>query len=177
MNSEIRNRGRYQTRTVREFFEQWDAYGCIIENNYMFHHEIYAAVHRQLKKHFTAPYKMLELGCGDASCTARAVQGTPIAFYSGSDLSAAALQKARRNMAVVPCQQEFTHGDSFEITKIEKCCWDVVLAGFSMHHLTNEGKCQLMNRCRALLNNGGILLILDPYRRENETPRSKLRGI
>ena len=50
MNSQVRNGGR--ARTVRDFFEQWDVYGCIIENNYMFHREIYAAVHRQLKIHF-----------------------------------------------------------------------------------------------------------------------------
>ncbi len=177
MNSGIRKDGRGcgQTRTVREFFEEWDAYGCIIENNYMFHRENYAAVHRQLKKHFTASYKMLELGCGDASSTAKAVRGTPLAFYSGSDLSAAALQKARRNMADVHCEQEFTRGDSFEIIKTEKRRWDIVLAGFSMHHLTNEGKGELLGRCRALLNNGGIMLILDPYRRENETRKAFLQ--
>ncbi len=178
MKSQVRNGGRGRARTVREFFEHWDVYGCIIENNYMFHREIYAAVHRQLKIHFpttATAYKMLELGCGDASCTAKAVQDTPIAFYSGCDLSSAALQKARRNMAEVPCRQEFTRGDFFEIIKTEQRRWDVVLAGFSIHHLTNEGKGELLGRCRALLNKGGILLILDPYRREDETRKAFLQ--
>ncbi len=173
MNTETTKGG--SARTVREFFEQWDAYGCIIENNYMFHREIYAAVHRHLKKHFTVDYKMLELGCGDASYTAQAVRDTPLVFYSGSDLSSAALQKARLNMAEVPCEQEFTRGDSFAIVKTEKRCWDVVLAGFSIHHLTKEGKGELFDRCRGLLNDGGIMFILDPYRREGESRENFLQ--
>lgn len=173
MNSEVRNGDRVQT--VREFFEQWDAYDCIIENNYMFHREIYAAVRLQLQKRFPTSYTMLELGCGDASCTAKAVLGTPLRHYLGNDLSSSALQIATRNMAAVPCKQDFKQGDLYEFIKTIDRRFEVILAGFSMHHLPAERKSKLLGRCRKILNHDGILLILDPIRRIDETRQEFLQ--
>lgn len=53
-------------RSNELFNNQWILYQKILNNNYMGHQEIYDILHEFLLSNFQKPFKMLELGCGDA---------------------------------------------------------------------------------------------------------------
>src|SRR5664279_3324047 len=89
---------------VGEFFTGWEIYRKVLENNYMYHKEIYQAVGMLLHQQFAhQPFKMLDLGCGDACYLANALQGTTISHYTGFDLSDPALALAADNIATLGC--------------------------------------------------------------------------
>ncbi|MDF5731527.1 MAG: class I SAM-dependent methyltransferase [Rhizonema sp. PD38] len=76
----------------KEFFnEQWKVYQKVLNNNYIGHREVYCILHEILVGYFQKPFKMLDLGCGDASFTAQALLNTNIVSYEGIDLSTPAL--------------------------------------------------------------------------------------
>jgi len=82
---------------VREFFNAWAIYRKVLANNYMHHREIYQAVTELLAEQWeTRPFKLLDLGCGDASFLAQALQGRAIQHYTGFDLSDPALRACCR---------------------------------------------------------------------------------
>lgn len=60
-------------RSNELFNNQWILYQKILNNNYMGHQEIYDILHEFLLSNFQKPFKMLELGCGDATFTAKAL--------------------------------------------------------------------------------------------------------
>ena len=96
------------SKQSNEFFDnQWSIYQKILNNNYMSHRECYDRLHRFLIDHFRKPYSLLDLGCGDASFTARSLSHTLIASYIGIDLSEAALEIAQNNMSDLPCQKTY----------------------------------------------------------------------
>ncbi len=69
-----------------EFFNhQWQLYQKILNNNYMGHREIYRILHEFLARYSPKPFKMIDLGCGDASFVAQALMNTTITFYQGID--------------------------------------------------------------------------------------------
>ena len=71
-----------------EFFnEQWELYQKVLSNNYMGHREIYNVLHEFLVNYYNKPFKMLDLGCGDASFSSQALLDTKINSYCGIDLS------------------------------------------------------------------------------------------
>jgi hypothetical protein len=50
---------------VGEFFTSWETYRKVLENNYMYHKEIYQAVGMLLHQQFAhQPFKLLDLGVG-----------------------------------------------------------------------------------------------------------------
>jgi 2-polyprenyl-3-methyl-5-hydroxy-6-metoxy-1,4-benzoquinol methylase len=99
----------------KEFFnQQWNIYQKVLNNNYMGHREIYSILHELLVNYFQQPFTMLELGCGDASFTNQVLLNTCINYYKGIDLSASALEIAKQNMTIVPCNATFTQGDFCE---------------------------------------------------------------
>ena len=80
--------------TVALFQSAWRTYRKIVENNYLFHHEAYGALHRFLVEEVDRPFHFLDLACGDASASARALKGTKTDHYHGIDFSAEALKLA-----------------------------------------------------------------------------------
>jgi hypothetical protein len=48
-------------------------------------------------------YRFLDVACGDASASARALMGTSIEHYYGVDISEPALELARRELSVLRC--------------------------------------------------------------------------
>ena len=155
------------------FDKQWDIYQKILRYNYMSHRECYDLLHRFLVGYFHKPYSLLDLGCGDASFTVRSLMGTQIMAYKGVDLSTAALEIARDNMAQLPCEKAFFQQDLFEfipeLASIESESFDAVLSSFVLHHLTWEYKDSIMNQFFQLLRADGVVLLIDVIRNEEET--------
>src|SRR5262249_43482807 len=85
------------------FEQEWLTYRKMVDNNYTFHREAYAELHRALVDEMARPFRFLDIACGDASVTVTALRGTRIAHYRGIDLSQAALDLARGALAELTC--------------------------------------------------------------------------
>ena len=68
------------------FEREWQLYGKMIDNNYLFHREAYACLREIVLRELARPFRFLDIACGDASVTVGALAGTSIAHYYGIDL-------------------------------------------------------------------------------------------
>ncbi|MGL5875297.1 MAG: class I SAM-dependent methyltransferase [Xenococcaceae cyanobacterium] len=138
----------------------------------MRHQEIYNVLHKFLVSYFQKPFKMLDLGCGDARFVAKSLVNTNINFYQGIDLAKSSLKIAGENMAFVPCTKILSQKDIStwisELEQSQRHCFDVVLASFVLHHLTIEQKDRIIGQIFQLLKTDGVFILIDLIRREGE---------
>ncbi len=154
---------------VAEFFtDQWQLYRKILQANYMSHQQFYTALNCFLQD-YAAPFQLLELGCGDASLTLQALQATAITDYVGVDLSETALALAAQNFAQQSFSHQFYQGNFCQWLPTHAASYDLVLASFSMHHLSLAEKADLFGHIRTHLKPTGKFLLLDVMRREQES--------
>ncbi len=155
--------------SVSIFRKSWTLYDAITERNYMFHRELYAQVADQLREvQRFGPFRILDLGCGNARFLAPCLAATPPVHYEGVDLSATALAEAREHLkglpAVVFHQQEMLQalegGDS---------TFEILFTGFAVHHLDAAAKQQLFHAAARRLHRGGRFLMMDVMRDEGQT--------
>jgi ubiquinone/menaquinone biosynthesis C-methylase UbiE len=93
------------------FLQQWQTYRKIVGNNYMFHVEVYGHLRRILMHDAVRPFRLMDIACGDASWTMKAVKGTEIAHYYGVDISKPALELAAQELKALNCPAILRHGD------------------------------------------------------------------
>src|SRR4051794_20041477 len=86
------NEATITTPGAAHFQQQWQAYRKVVDNNYMFHREVYGLLHRILEDEAAKPIRFLDIACGDARATVGALKGLPVAHYHGIDLSGPALE-------------------------------------------------------------------------------------
>lgn len=155
---------------VREFFNAWTVYRKVLVNNYMHHREIYQAVRALLTEQWKVrPFKLVDLGCGDACFLAEALQGSAIEHYTGFDLSDPALVLAAENIAPLGCRAEFINIDFMTGLAQSKECFDIVFTSYALHHLTQSEKAEFFRLAHRVLAEDGMLLIIDVMREPDET--------
>lgn len=165
---ELENQNQ-QLQEVKGFFDQWNIYQKVIQNNYMFHEQIHQAVHKLLIEHFQQePFSLLDLGCGNSSSIAETIKDIPISCYHGIDISEIALEDAKKNFASSSFDIVLSHGDFFEITNQLKTKFDVIMSGYSLHHLPLWQKDILFGNCRKNLKKSGIFLVYDLIKKDDE---------
>jgi ubiquinone/menaquinone biosynthesis C-methylase UbiE len=154
---------------VADFFtDQWQLYRKILQTNCMSHQQFYRALHDWLKS-YPSPFQLLELGCGDASLTVQALQTTAITDYVGVDLSATALGLAIQNLAGQSFKSHLYETDFCQWLPTHAASYDLVLASFSVHHLSSAQKSDLFRHIRDRLKPNGKFLLLDVMRRGQES--------
>jgi SAM-dependent methyltransferase len=156
-------------REAAKFFDEWSMYQRVLDSNYMYHDEIYRGVERLLADHFaTRPIAVLDLGCGSARHLSAALAGCRVSAYKGYDLSETPLTEAAGNLARLNCPVELKQGDQLDALGRESGAFDLIFCGFSLHHLTTENKKEFLRLAHRRLNTGGVLLVVDPAREEDE---------
>jgi cyclopropane fatty-acyl-phospholipid synthase-like methyltransferase len=155
------------SKQIKEFFNQWNIYKKVIKHNYMFHLEIFQILQDFLNQH--KHQHLLDLGCGDAFHMARILKNSQITNYYGVDLSEIALEEAQQNLAIVNCDKQFIQANLIEFIATQQARFDIIIAGYSIHHLTLTEKEEFFAQARIALKPGGYLLIYDIVRREDET--------
>ncbi len=166
---------REDTGTVREFFENWALYKKIVRDNYLHHDQVYRRLGRFVRERFKQPFSVLDLGCGDAARMADVLAGTPVARYTGVDLSKTALELAEKDMEAVSCDKRFIPGDYLGFVDDSALHTDIagpadlIWVGLSLHHLPEDRLGEFFTACRALLAPGGRLLVYEPMRRDDES--------
>jgi cyclopropane fatty-acyl-phospholipid synthase-like methyltransferase len=155
---------------VGEFFTGWTTYRQVLDNNYMFHKEIYQAVNILLNEQLVdQPFSLLDLGCGDASFLAMALQGTTIREYTGYDLSASALILAEKNLAPLESVVHLFNEDLLAGLEKTEECFDVIFTSFAVHHLNIEEKANFFSLAKSALTDNGFLLFIDVMREPTES--------
>ena len=100
--------------------------------------------------------RVLSLGCGIGDTELRLAPH--VGSVLGVDLSGAAIDQARADAAGRVSNVEFLEGTPNEV----QGRFDVVIAIFFLHHLSESALDALPNRVGQLLNSGGVFYSLDP---------------
>lgn len=177
------NQEKHLSDSSNEFFnQQWELYQKVLNNNYMGHREIYNVLHQFLVSYYNKPFKVLDLGCGDASFSSQALLDTQIHSYCGIDLSEPALKIAHHNLTNLPGEKTFIQGDLFDwVLKLgqnrtdNQDNFDAILASFALHHLNLEQKECLIAQLPHLLQANGIFLLIDMVRLPEEDRETYIR--
>ena len=154
----------------KSFFDTWDTYQKVVAGDYMFHREIGVALKRVLRAQFGGqPFSILDLGCGDASTLTPLLEGLALQRYKGVDLSETALALAAENLKALACPVDLAHADILAALAAESVAYDVIYSSFALHHLPTAQKAEFFQLAAQKLNKGGVLLLVDVVREEDET--------
>ena len=167
-----------QHRNPAKIFQNaWSTYQKVLENNYMFHREIYRGVQGFIEQRYQRhPIKVLELGCGDASQTVVALSHCRVSLYQGCDLSEVALQHADQHLAALDCEVRLVCAHMLDSLAQGPGEFDVVFSSFVLHHLNLDEKKRFFSLSRDTLNDDGVLLLIDVMREEDEDRPTYLRA-
>lgn len=158
------------TERVGAFFdEQWTVYQKFLQHDYLEHRLFYALLHAVLLTRFDGAVRMLELGCGDASQTARTFTEVALARYVGVDLSTVALELARTNLAGRCADVALVPRDMLRGLREVGESFDVVLSSFALHHLHEEEKREALALVDRVLRPHGVFVLIDVMRRSDES--------
>lgn len=154
---------------VKEVFEQQGMYNAVVDGGYMHHRELAAALAAWTATH-SAPLRVVDLGCGDAWLAAHAWHGSAVEHYLGVDMSEASIARAGERLADLwPGRFELIVGElAATLRGVPDASANVVLASYSIHHLSSDGKRALLTDCRRVLVPGGAFVWIDAVRRDDE---------
>lgn len=159
-----------QTKDSIEFFdENWAMYQRVLDNNCMFHRELYASLSVYLTKQgFNGSF--LDLGCGDSRYIVKTLAPLSIECYVGVDSSSYALGIAAKHAEKVGVSANFVCDDYFDFIKNTDDTFDIIFISYSLHHLpTVEEKVKFYQACAGRLNQGGMIVIIDMLRLDDES--------
>jgi hypothetical protein len=153
-----------------DFFDVWRTYRKVVDANYMYHSQFSSQIENALLSQFGGrPFSLLDLGCGDAGILAPVLAATAISRYEGVDLSETALMLAAQNLEILSCPVILTHGDLLAALSGGERRFDVIQTSFAVHHLSTESKSEFCASASKKLAKGGVLLLTDVIREEDES--------
>ena len=163
-----------KTEEASTVFDDWSLYDKIIRCNYMRHHEI-ADVIQSFAGSVREPLHVLDLGCGDGWMANASLCDSDVATYVGIDLSAEALQAARkrlsepsRSVVIRQANLESALAQNFDRRP------NLVLASYSLHHLLPDKQSRLIKGIAGLMAVGWLIWI-DLQRRQQESREAYLQ--
>lgn len=151
------------------FLATWQVYRKIVDENYMYHREIFNEILKILEAKPHDPLTILDLGCGDAGTMRPLLERIPFSNYLGIDASLPALQFARVEL------QAF--GDRIKLQCIDMLSFlrespsrtfEAILVSFSLHHLNSVQKRDFLGLCKERLSPSGQLIVVDVFRNEGQ---------
>lgn len=155
------------------FIRNWNVYRKVVAADYMNH----AAIGEKIKEALAGintPLRVLDAGCGDATVTLGLLKGKQIAMYTGIDLSAPALELAAAALQEEWIPYALEEGAIEErIPAYEGEC-DLLHMSFVLHHLPDVLKEKVVYHCAAKLKSGGLLILVDAYRKAGQTREAYL---
>lgn len=149
------------------FFDAWNIYKKVVLNNYMYHKEITQLLMAEAKNF--SSLSILDIGCGDSHTVTNAVNSSQLNNYVGIDSSEAALKNAKKNLLSYTGNISLINGDMIhEIKKLSKL-HDLVVAGYSLHHLNTSTKRKVISNAFNILTNNGLFIFYDVMTKTGES--------
>lgn len=167
---------RKQEEGLQIFVKGWELYRKIIAHNYMNHREIITTLTSLTRSSVGKP-AVLEVGSGDAYAMSQTFAGTRELSYTAIDMSEHALKYARQNLTNSRWKLDLRVGNMFDIVQELDTTFDIILAGYSLHHFGSDRKAILLKRFRPLLNPNGMLIVYDIFKREDESREDYLERV
>lgn len=147
-----------------EFFQAWQHYELVIRHNYMRHREVIAALEKWRDRSPHPTMSILDLGCGDAVVSTTVFGRQRGVYYCGVDLSGGALIVARERTHGLGWNTEWIEADLLSATRRLNRRFDLVIAGYSLHHLREHDLAQTLQQVKRLLRNRGSFMVYDTLR-------------
>jgi len=157
------------------FQREWKLYRKVVDNNYLFHREAYAQLHRILVDEAVGPFWFLDIACGVARPAQAADRYRPVALHHGIDHSQAALNLAANALATLRCPIKLERRDFVEALRAWSHPVDVAWIGLSLHHLRTPTKLTLMRKIRSMVGERGLFLIYEGTNPDGEDRAAWLR--
>ncbi|MDX1761972.1 MAG: class I SAM-dependent methyltransferase, partial [Christiangramia sp.] len=104
------------------------------------------------------PKTILDLGCGNGNITTQLLHKFPNAQYTLVDASAEMIQLCRNQFSGFKVTYENTYFKDFSF---KESAYNLIAAGFSLHHCNNAEKRSLFRKIHASLKEGGLFLYSD----------------
>ena len=173
-----------------DFFDrQWSSYRAIVEHNLMEHRQVADATAGAIEAWLgarspeaTAPV-MVDLGCGDLALLPPLLRRLPLQRYTGLDLAAVVLPLARQALGPVPYRTEWIEGDLLAWAQATDGAplaagsgpgsgaadrTDLLHSAYAIHHLDDDAKLTFLKAARHRINDNGLFLWVDVFRRPGE---------
>ena len=150
---------------MEQFQKQWTAYQKLVDSDVFAHRAAGAALHAALMED-PEPFSFLDIACGDASLTRRALEGTTVAHYHGIDLAEPAIELAAHMLDGVPYAVDLDHADFIASLRERPEPVDIAWCGLSIHHLATADKLALLREIHDTTSD--FLMIYEPARRDGE---------
>jgi len=157
------------------FSSQWDIYKSVIEHNYMYHAELIEIVKKVLN-HFKAP-SILDLGCGDSYIVSESLGSNHEIDYWGVDSAAMALESGRENLDQVKGDINLINEDLLKALEGMKRSFDIIISGYSLHHLEAEDKKKCFSLISNLISDEGVLIFYDLENEPDEAPYEYIKRV
>lgn len=165
------------SNSVELFLKSWRVYQEIIAHNYMFHHEISAAVRTIFSDlNPNQSLHVLDLGCGDASMALPLLECGRVASYVGCDLSQPALDIAHKQLDLQKITHKLICEDMLRVAKEQPTAsFDVVFSSYAIHHLNAIDKQRMIAEIGRILSPGGYFVLIDIFREPREDRPAYMR--
>jgi len=150
-----------------EYFEKWWIHQKVINNNYMLHSEIIDIIKSEIRG--SRDISVLDLGCGDSHVFSSSIDNTLNCKYLGIDSSLNAIRVSKNNLRVYKANTSYINGDFFTELEKLKLDFDVIISGYSLHHLEREKKEKLFSLVSERLSDNGVFIFYDLELCEDES--------
>ena len=151
---------------IAEFFNGWEVYRAIIDQDCMEHRQVYSLVEQVLGRR-TVPFTVLDLGCGDAAGIAPVLRGLPLARYVGVDVAQQALGYAADMLQGLDA--DLRCRDLGDQLRDDSQQFDVILLSFALHHFDRDAKREVLSNARERLAPRGQVILIDVVRVDGES--------
>jgi ubiquinone/menaquinone biosynthesis C-methylase UbiE len=138
----------------KETFETWNKLASLYEEKFM-HLDIYNESYDRFCEMISVRNAaILEIGCGPGNIARYILSKRPDFRLEGIDIAPAMIELAQKNN---PSARFFVM-DSRDINSIDKK-FDAIICGFCIPYLSTDETSKLINDCKNLLNEKGVLYI------------------
>lgn len=141
----------------------------------MRHREIIMALEKWHAASPHQPMSILDLGCGDALVATTVFGRQRGICYCGVDLSSEAMLLAKERTQELNWHTEWLEADLLDALGQMQRRFDLVLAGYSLHHCSQADAEKALKHVHRVLNEQGSLLVYDALRRADESRDAYLR--
>ena len=143
----------------RVFDELADGYTQMMEDMVPHYRTLITTMLRSLPAGFT-PRRIMDLGCGNGNVTALCRVIYPEASYHLVDASAEMIQRCKDRFGSQGVQYEQAF---FQNMSLPDGAYDLMVAGFSFHHVPGHEKQRLFRYLYPALSPGGVLTTADLF--------------